>query len=288
MKQSSVWRRLAGELAVSESRDFERRIVPLFRLKWPSISQTSAQGRWDRSGVDLLVLSEEEPFPCVVQCKGFRVRAEVLGDDQVLQIEESVDRFIQSGITCDEYYLVYNRDARNRRFQERIGSIISRICEEGLARSALVWDLDTLLSNAQSFIRSRLDFSLRRSSEEQLSRFQGLFDYGDCHVRCTPVAESVIVFRRGEPCSIDGVSREQIRDVSELLLSPTESRWSLLTGGFGSGKTTSALHASRSTDHTVIYTQCKDFPASPAHLVKYIFHFLLPPRLDSANGRIAA
>ncbi len=260
MKRSSAWLRLRAELRTSESRDFERRILPLLRLNWPTIAQATAQGAFDRSGIDLLEVSSTGEIGCVVQCKGFRVLENELGASQIAQVQASVDSFVRSGHSCHQYILIYNRDARQRDFHHAIQQIVSSVQEEGRAERAEAWDVETLLLSAQQYVKNHIDTCLRERSSLLLSEFQKLFEFGHCHVEFTPVEERLIRFRRGEPCTIDGVARKAPLDVSKLIISPTEARWSLVTGMFGSGKTTSSLHAALAQSQIVIYAPCKDFP----------------------------
>lgn len=263
MKRVSVWMRLKRELEASEGREFERRILPLLRMKWPNLVQTSARGYWDRIGVDLLALDEDGTLSCIVQCKGFHVLPEELKGDQIRQVTKSLEDFIKSGRACKNYFLIYNRDKRNGEFHQSLETLVEEVVLHGSAKNAEVWDLETLLANAQALIKLRLDHALREYTKKLLDRYQGLLRFGKCYVSSTPVEESVLEFKRGEPCNVRLKSSKTTRNVSDLLLSPTKARWSLLTGAFGSGKTAAALHSTLSKNHTVVLGQCRRFPSSP-------------------------
>lgn len=99
MRGQSVYQRWSGLLAQSADRDFERKVLPFLRLFWPSLVQTQARAAWDAKGVDLLVWTDHGPFPCIVQCKGFQVQE--LGNDQLRQVENSIEAFRRSDASCD-------------------------------------------------------------------------------------------------------------------------------------------------------------------------------------------
>jgi hypothetical protein len=67
-----AWETLRGELAAATSREFERRVLPVMRLFHGEIIQAPELAGLDRAGIDLLAWTDIQPFPWVVQCKGFK------------------------------------------------------------------------------------------------------------------------------------------------------------------------------------------------------------------------
>jgi hypothetical protein len=73
---NTQYRILMGELASADSREFERRVLPILRLAWPDAIAPPALNWLDQAGIDLMVWSDAQPFPLLVQCKGFKVPEE--------------------------------------------------------------------------------------------------------------------------------------------------------------------------------------------------------------------
>ncbi len=261
MRRSTPWTKLSYSLAVATELDFQKKVIPVLRLCWPSLVQTPNRKTWDEKGIDLLVWEDQGPFPCCVQCKGFHVQN--LSHDQVRQAEESIDKFLASDVTCDTYLLVHNRDGRHGKFNTRIRQRLDQVVSMGKAREAHLLDRQTLLNRAFNCMKTTLDAKLHKYSEELLRYFQSLFRYGNYYVPTVPVAERRLVFKRGEPCSVKKIHEVESLEVGKLLLSASETRWTLLAGMFGSGKSTAVLHAATSSDQAVIFVRCATLPVSP-------------------------
>ncbi len=187
------WKRWSGRLAASSGRDFERKLLPFLRLFWLTMIQAPPKQSWDKKGIDLLVWPEGgSAFPCVVQCKGFEVRE--LGQDQVRQSVESIDRFLSSNERCDEYLFVHNRSGRHREFTRSIQAKLRQLETSGKTRRAKLWDRHELLQRASDRLREILEYSLHQRSTLLLKRFQKLFRHGDLHISRVPVSEHKLIF----------------------------------------------------------------------------------------------
>ncbi len=261
MRRSSVWQRLSHSLAVATELDFQTKALPVLRLCWPSLVQTPNRRTWDEKGIDLLVWEDQGPFPCCVQCKGFHVQN--LSYNQIRQAEESIDKFLASDVTCDTYLLVHNRDGRHKEFNTRVRQRLDQVVSEGKAMEAHLWDRQTLLNRAFDWMKTTLDANLHQYSEGLLRYFQSLFRYGHYYIPTVPIAERRLVFKRGEPCSVKKIHEVESLEVGKLLLSASETRWTLLAGMFGFGKSTAVLHAATSSDRVVIFVRCATLPVSP-------------------------
>ena len=253
-----AWKRWSGALALASERDFERLSLPFLRILWPAIDQSPPKKGWDSKGVDLLVLSEVSRLPCAVQCKGFVVQD--IGPDQTLQVRRSVQKFSQSGLLVDTYLVLHNRSGSNPEFRREITSMLQQIEESGQALRAELWDRHKLLSICRSRLEERIADGLHERAEELSEYYSNFFLHGSTLLRTVPVTESRLRFRRFEPCTVAPIASCS-RSVSDLILSPTEARWTLLTGTFGAGKTTTVLQAAASKASAPVFIECRLLPA---------------------------
>lgn len=260
MRRKSVLVKWSGRLATATDRDFERKVLPFLRLFWLPLQQVPPRGPWDAKGIDLLVWVENRPFPCVVQCKGYQVQG--LTYKQIYEAEKSIEKFLKSDVSCEVYLFVHNRDGRNQKFNKRITQRLGELVSNGKAKKAELWDRQILLNRAFDRMKEIQEEALRRYSKRQLSHFQELFNFGRIYIPKVPVTEKKLIFKRWEPCSEEMIHPLALHDVSKIILSPSEVRWTLLSGRFGTGKTTAALYAATSSDRVVIFIPCADLPSS--------------------------
>jgi hypothetical protein len=254
-----AWQRRSGALALSTDRDFERLVLPFLRILWPTIGQAPARKEWDKKGIDFLVWSDSGPFPCAVQCKGFAVQN--VGPDQFLQVRSSIEKFRQSGVRADTYLVIHNRDGKNVGFRKDVESLLQPIIESGQAKRAELWNRQQLLVACRSEIEIQVSRALQENAKKLLSYYVSLFLHGATYLETVPVSESRLVFRRFKPCVVVPSQRTASRPASQLVVSATDARWTLLTGEFGSGKTTTVLHASASCTKSPVLIECRSLPA---------------------------
>jgi len=193
MRAIGAWKKLSGILAVSVERDFERKVLPVLRIIWPSLEQVPARGKWDSRGVDLIVWSDSGPFPCIVQCKGFHEQE--MGSSQIRQVEESIESFRKSDIRCDTYLLIHNRDGRYREFNDRVVKQLEQLVSEGKARRAELWDRQKTLDRAFNRMKEILSDALHEHSRNLLTYFQSLFEFGRYYSPVVPIIEKRLVFK---------------------------------------------------------------------------------------------
>lgn len=241
-------------LATSEEDDFERKVLPLLRVFWPALQQSPRKRTWDAKGIDLLVWAEHGPLPCVVQCKGFKVRA--LGADQARQVENSIEKFRESDTEADTYLLIHNRDPRDREFEVRVNEALARLLESGKARYAELWDRQTLLQRVFDEMERRLNSALRARSRELLQHFQDLFRFGRVCIASVPAVREEITFRRDSASRRRTLESSGPQDVASAIAHSSGTEWTIVTGAFGVGKTTAALHAATSSDRPVVVLPC--------------------------------
>lgn len=250
-----------GSLIVSSGNEFERRALPFLRAVWPAIVPAPRLGAWDRKGVDLLVWSHSPPLPVVVQCKGF-VEQEV-GPDQARQVEESIDRFAASDVEADLYLVVHNRDGRSEAFKTRVAARLSRLQTSGRVRRYDFWDVDTLVNRSYDAVAALVASALRDHSRRLQRHFQGLVRLGEVYVASTPVTVKRLRFSRGTPCRIEDEGGPTVASIHRSLFDPGAFRWTLLSGRFGVGKTTTVLRAAVEGQRSVVLIPCSTFPAQP-------------------------
>lgn len=248
----------AGLLATSEEDDFERKVLPLLRLFWPPMRQAPRKKSWDARGIDLMVWSDTPPFACVVQCKGFKVQQ--LGADQARQAEESIERFKASDSRTKTYLLVHNRDGRDRQFATRVSQALAVLVQSGKAEEAYLWDRQTLLKKAFDQMQAVLTRALHAYSSDLLGHVQGLFRFGEVRVSNVPAVEEELIFRRDAPCKRHRLSASSPRNVGEIIEGSSGRQWTILSGIFGLGKTSAALHAARLSARPVVLLPCATVP----------------------------
>ncbi|HEY3376048.1 MAG TPA: hypothetical protein VGL77_01020, partial [Armatimonadota bacterium] len=279
---SALWRKWESKISLTTERDFERAILPFLQIHWPDLQQTPARGYWDALGIDLMLPITVPLHPCLIQCKGFHVIE--IGNDQILQIEQSIDAFIKSGQYCKDYIVVHNRDGRNRNATARIENKLKIVRDSGQAERAEMWDLPTCFDNAFQYMRRLLANALRDHSAKILRNLLGRFTFGAVHVPKVPISIERLLFKRGQPCQLVAEQEYSLFESTKLLHLANEPRWMLLVGQFGVGKTTSVLHAAASCDHIVIYAQAAQL--DPKSLTRGTVKLLqeIVARLDVFTG----
>src|ERR1041385_5421035 len=103
---SKTWKHLNATHYTAEGRDFERAALPLIRAIWAdAILPQPLRSTYDKSGVDILEWQgpQTSSIRLAVQCKGFTVREFELGEDQIQQCLNSIDKFQESGIEARTY-----------------------------------------------------------------------------------------------------------------------------------------------------------------------------------------
>jgi hypothetical protein len=254
-----VWETKSGELAASSSHDFERRVLHLLRAFWPALVRPRETQRLDRYGVDLLVWSDDLSFPCVVQCK------ELYQDEKFLasqwhRIAGSIDSFANSPYTCTDYVFVHNRTGEEQDVRQRIESKLAELRAGGKATRTTLWDRQSLIRNTKSQLRHLIAQHLSAESAWLLDQQNRFFTFGDLLVPTVPVTSRKWIFKSGGRIRLEDEDQVFDTDVSALISSPKRTRWTLVIGHFGTGKTTAALRAATCSTNKLIYVRCQDLP----------------------------
>lgn len=245
-----AWGEWSERLAVATADDFERSLVPILRVLWPTLQQAPRLQSWDRKGIDLLVWAESGPFPCVIQCKGFKVQD--IDGTQLRDVEDSIQKFVDSGVCADTYVVAHNRDGRNREFAAAVEARLQAVVAAKRAKEALLWDRQRLLARVFDRMQQLVEAMLRDRSRELSVQFRSLFRFADCHVSEVPVSERRLVLQRGVAPQFTELHGPSVQNPASLLEQASGTSWVILSGQFGAGKTTAALSAAvNSTRHTV-------------------------------------
>ena len=255
-----VWESKSGELATAYSHDFERLVLPLLRPFWPDLIRPMSLRELDNAGIDLVVWSEDGVFPCVVQCKGFYAN-EQLGEPQYEQIVASIDSFDRSGFRCKEYLLVHNRERKAAEIHQRIEKRLAGLRDSGKAEVTKLLDRQSLIKAVRLKLSEVIAQHFAEDSRWQLEQQTKLFTFGDLFVSRVPATIENWRVRRGK--TADGPTKPSpagLHDVADLIASPEQTRWVLVTGHFGVGKTTAVLHAAASSQNRLIYIRAQDLP----------------------------
>lgn len=246
------WKRLSGELQAAQDRDFERAILIPARAIWPNLVQPEAKAKYDQAGVDLVAFEDGGGIEVAIQCKGF-FKAEGVQDDQFVQFKKSIDSFSRSDLTADTYVVVHNQDGRNVGVAARIDIELAHLVKEGKARKVIQWDRESFLKALEQSLRNTVLERVGEQSAAMLANLEAQFVFGRSYVPDVPVAQGQLTLRRASPPLIQLTSNDGQRANIAEVLRQAKGRWTLLTGLFGSGKTTAALHAARLSPKQILY-----------------------------------
>jgi hypothetical protein len=243
-------------LSAATDRDFERELLPFLHIVWPTMTQPNPKGHWDRLGIDLFTEPTDEPITCCVQCKGFVVQH--LGAQQYRQILSSIKKFQESRIHCNSYLIIHNRDARLPKYEQVVSASLSDLVASGQARKAAIYDRRKFLKWIVEFVEALLRRKIRSSSRSSLAALVRLYGNHSWQLN-VPIAVETLAFRRDMPAEITSSTGYSRRQIQSSLFSQQNTRWAMVTGQFGVGKTTATLLAAHHTKRTVIRAECARF-----------------------------
>jgi hypothetical protein len=253
---STAWNKWSNELAISLGRDFERSCLPFLRLIWPTMMRPTPLSKWDRQGVDLLALGQDDTFSCVIQCKTSQNKE--LDSEAIRRTRASIASFRNSGHQSETFLVLINGDGRSIAFNEAITADLADLISTGRVKKAELWNRQTLLNRTFLRMKEILGEALRRLSSERQEYFRTFFKFGAVYIDRVPVLEESINLRAYAPCERVTVQPVTRRSLPDLLKDSSTARWTLVTGIFGAGKTTAALQASVTKDRTAIFVSARD------------------------------
>lgn len=255
----AVWKRVRGQLSVISGDEFERIALHYLRVIWPSMIQAPRMQHLDRFGVDLCIPESDKHFHVVVQAKGFKVDEQLLKSQVRDQILPSLQKYLNSPLTCDEYILLHNRDGANRQIADEIQSKLDQLVQHGKAKSVYLWDRFLFVKEIRHQIDHRIRNKLLEQSHYILHQQESFFHFGNLFVSDVPLSQST--WNPGIPLQQDFDAGDFVNThAAKLIASPRGVRYAILIGSFGIGKTTTVLRAADAKELLVIYV--------PAHTIR--------------------
>lgn len=251
MMANTRWGKIKEELKASSSHDFERRALPLLRIRWPSLAHPKSMGALDRRGIDQVLVGDGDPLEVVVQCKGFEIH-EPLGESQFKQISKSIRSFQASEHRCLTYLLLYNRFGIDLEFTKRVRAEMEGLKTDGKARHVLLWDLNELAKQLSKDLSRRIVEEIQRLAQESAQRDRSPFLFGNVVLTRVPHERGELKLRRHDT-PIVAMSGKVLSDDPIGLLSDPKARWTLVFGAFGAGKSTLAQRLSQVPGRQLLY-----------------------------------
>jgi hypothetical protein len=239
-------KRLIAELRVLRDIVFEDRCKQILQTVYPTLTSSPARSAWDRAGIDLCLFADaRDEMLLGFQCKGFEVPD--FGPSQLNQCLHSIEAFKNASFKTQKFYLIVNRIVRGAP-REQLQAALSDLVNSKCAELAELLDLEAFLElvfqEAQTQLSQLLASSVSAFQEQHRLRMEE----DDYH-------ENV-------PFQISGsadLQNNPLRLVEERILSlvaePNNKRsWMFISGEFGFGKTSLALHLSETLQKHGIIT----------------------------------
>lgn len=277
-KSKSRFSKVRSELAQLEKQEFARAILPMLKLLDEGIHLTQEQGTFDTSGIDFCTEGVAERPRWAVQCKGFHVAEEELGEVQVRQCARSISTLKKSNCKPLRYTMVYNRRDRDRRFRDRVCSMLEPLQELDIQPE--LWSLDDLLVNVFNELERRLEIEASVAGnriKEQLISHHGeikseIVDYIPFKLQKLTTDHTQFI--------VEDTQDPKNRGALDVLQESNGDHFHLILGDFGVGKTTLAervaLEVSLSDDRQhVLFIPAANLPAS-ARGAKEVQFALMP------------
>jgi hypothetical protein len=262
------FKQFLGELGVRTADDFERYAMHFLRLLWPTVIGTPRRKKVDSKGVDHIVWSEKPPFPVIVQCKGWEVLEDQLGQKQINQCLNSIDSFKKSGFKAKEYILVHNRIGKDKSFREPIENELRILEVLGQVKKAKLWSAQKLLQVVFNTFQERCLAEIKRSNINNFRIFQDLERIRWEPLDKVPLQTSVLLV---EPTRL--VSSKQspprVSDPCNELLSKGQSI-AILIGQAGFGKSTTAFRLATLFSSKTIYVPAAMITEKTANVATFL------------------
>ncbi|HHD63797.1 MAG TPA: hypothetical protein ENK96_05410 [Desulfobulbaceae bacterium] len=252
----TVWTRKSGELASASARDFERLALPLLRAFWPALIHPRELSGLDRAGIDLVIWSDSGEFPVVVQCKGL-YQEETLVSAQLPQIRKSIESFRRSRFKCQTYLLLHNRTGEDRIAHKEILELLNELVQAGKATNAELWDRQTFLKNVKLQLKGEIANRIVKRAKALIESNKRFFRFGGIHVDPVPLTFERWRFRQAGDIERELTEPEKLSP-SQVLGTKKRTKWTLLIGHFGLGKSTFALHAATSVSDKLVYVHSSE------------------------------
>ena len=254
----TVWHKVRGEFSVASGDEFERTALHYLRILWPTLIQSPRLQQLDRYGVDLCVPESDSHFAVVVQTKGFKVAEQLIKSQVTDQILPSIQKFLDSPLSCDHYVLLHNRDGSERTLAALIQEKLDSLIPAGKAKHVQLWDRDSFIKEIRNRLETHIRAKLAERSQHLLQQHSQFFHFGNLFVSQVPLRQ--FGWKPDQPFPKEFVEGKFVdADIARLIASPRDVRYSLLIGSFGLGKTTATLRAADTHGLQIIYI--------PAHTI---------------------
>lgn len=259
---SKAFKKLSARLYQKEGHDFEKDVLSLLRIAYPEVVPASPLGTVDRSGVDILHWSDKEPFPLVVQCKGFKQLEMSLGDSQIKQCAKSIRSFKKSGIHAERNLLIINRRLQGDDFRNTVKAQVQELEMSGVVKEARLLGIELLLQEVLRSAAKRVREQLVAGSDDLSRVVENDSALGVEPLEDVPTTSSTLVanqYRLLAP--VDRVP-ESTSPYAMLSSGRSEDPLTLVIGRAGMGKSTLARRLSRSdATKKTIYVPASSFSA---------------------------
>jgi hypothetical protein len=237
---SNAGQRLINELRLLCDYPFARRCGAILEAVFPAMVETPARSEWDRAGIDLCLLAEDpsQGLLYAFQCKGFGVKE--FESSQLAQCLHSIKTFFDSPVRTKRFGLVVNQIVKGEN-RKKVEAALELIVHAGKAESAKLLDLEAFLEMVFLEGQNQL-LDLLRSSVDDFEKQHQERMGEDIYVEEVP-------FRiKSDDQYV--LERNPLRFVKERVLkliaeSNNKRSWTFLSGEFGFGKTSLALHLAK-------------------------------------------
>jgi hypothetical protein len=233
---------------------FQQRCGEILRTVFADLITTEPRGELDKAGIDHCTLAKHsDDVVLAFQCKGFEVQ---FGSAQFAQCLNSIRKFVQSPFRAERYFLVVNSIVKGEP-RNKLEAALQEISIIGKANSARLLDTQAFLEMVFVEAQTQLTVALRSSLADFLDQHRQRMEEG--------------VYFTDVPCMIAEqslVSKDPLgyveKKVRGLVSEPNNKRlWIFVSGEFGFGKTSLALHlAERLERHSIV---CLYLPAARFH-----------------------
>jgi hypothetical protein len=231
---SNIGQRLFSDLRVLCDFPFEQRCGAILRTVFPNMSTPPARSKWDFAGIDHCLYEDgTNNLQWAFQCKGFSV-AEFKAS-QLTQCLHSIHSFSDSDFRTKHYGLIVNQTVTGE-MRRRIEVELELLVQAGKAQTVRLLGLEAFLEmvflEAQKQLMNLLSSSVAEFQDQHRRRME----------------ESVYV--EAVPFRVGGDNNPHVNPlrfvedrVLKLIVEPNNKRcWTFLSGEFGFGKTSLALH----------------------------------------------
>lgn len=242
---------LSGKLAASSPETFQSMALALLRLPCSRPDEPLATD-WvpAENGWLLENGASRRPFVLVLS---FREPPETLGEEQMRQVREALERFRRSPVEASCLLLVHGSDARQESFRLGVEAAVNGLRESERVAYAEAWDRQKLLREAFNAMTDRVLAAIHGGSLSLAPITTRLDSEEGVSIAEVPLRTSTLSMDQYRMHTLDKPSPRRILDPAAAVFEGDDGNLSLLLGGFGFGKTTAVGRALAEGPHQVLY-----------------------------------